>query len=228
MVAVLYEDNHLLILNKPAGLLTQPALNRDSLETQAKAYIKQTRSKPGEVFLHAAHRLDRGASGAVVFACTSKALSRLNHSIREGEWKKMYFACCEKLPECQLNLDSKKPQILENYLLKKEHYAQIASTQIKGAKKAALAYRCIGQKAGVIVFEVDLDTGRYHQIRAQLSSKGAPILGDVKYGASKRQPHAIALHHAKLELRHPVEKSPLVIQAPINTNPYAELRLALG
>jgi len=228
MIETLFEDNHLLILNKPAGLLTQPAIDDDSLESRAKAYIKQSYNKPGEVFLHAAHRLDRGASGIVVFARTSKALSRLNHSIREGLWIKKYLACVEVHRDSCLELRSGRPQILEDHLLKQEYRAQVVCAAVQGAKRARLTYRCIKKELQSATLEIDLETGRYHQIRVQLSSRGAPILGDVKYGAEKKHPHAIALHHYELKLEHPVQKKELLIQASASTSPYKELKSILG
>jgi len=167
MPFVLFEDNHLLVVNKPAGLLTQPALENDSLETRAKAYIKSSCNKPGEVFLHAVHRIDRVTSGIIVFARTSKALARLNQSIRDGEWKKKYLACAQIKSECQLDLNEHATYALEDYLQKKEHQTCIVNSQAKGAKKAKLFYRCVNVTQDRAALEIELETGRYHQIRAQ-------------------------------------------------------------
>jgi len=219
VVEVLFEDNHLLVLNKPASLLTQPEGERDSLEDRGKVYIKEKYQKPGRVFLHAAHRLDRVASGIVVFAKTSKALSRLNASIREKKWQKTYFA--------RVSLGAKSTSSatfgkkgsggrLEDYLKHADFRAVKVSERDAEAKKCTLDYKILKEEKGKYLLEIDLHTGRYHQIRAQLSLRGWPIIGDVKYGAdeSDHGEGQIALHHTKLKFPHPVGGRLVLIKAP--------------
>lgn len=205
MIHVIFEDNHLLVLNKPAGLVTQPnGIDRDSLESLAKAYIKEKYNKPGNVFLHAIHRLDKPVSGIVVFAKTSKALSRLNESIRNKQAKKIYHAWVEGIPKL-------KEATLENYLIHDDYMATIGAKSTPGAKLARLSYRVIETKQNESLLEIILETGRYHQIRAQLSAAGHPILGDAKYGSKKRQTE-IALSHVRLEIEHPVTHEIMLFQ----------------
>lgn len=210
-LTIIYEDNHLLVLNKPAGLLTQPSgTDQDSLEEQAKIYIKETYKKPGNVFLAAVHRLDKPASGIVVFAKTSKALSRLNESLREKKSEKMYQA----LVEGKVSNDE---ETLENTMIHDDFHAQIVySSHIMG-KKATLAYRVLERFSSTTRLEINLITGRYHQIRLQLSHIGHPIVGDHKYGAKTHfKPEAIALHHYRLRLPHPVTKEWLTFESQAN------------
>lgn len=222
-VEVLFEDNHLLVLNKPQCLLTQPEGDRDSLEDRGKAYIKEKYNKPGAVFLHPAHRLDRVASGIVVFAKTSKALSRLNASIRKGDWEKTYLA---RVSACSTSNPGKKGDArhLEDYLKHAEFRAIKVDSKDPEAKKCTLDYVVLeeqrsGKDKSVYLLEIDLHTGRYHQIRAQLSLRGWPILGDVKYGGDRLESEGIALHHKKLKLAHPVGDKELEITAPLPKGP---------
>ena len=204
MVKVLFEDNHLLALNKPKGLATQKSSgNEDNLEDQAKAYIKRTKNKPGDVFLHPIHRLDKPTSGVVLFAKTSKALSRLQEMMREGKIKKTYVAICEG------KLDPKEATLKHN-LLHKSHRAEVS----KEGKPCILHYKVSEYTKDTSIVSVELVTGRYHQIRAQFSAIGHPILGDSKYDSKmpyKRD--TIALHHKKLEFIHPVTKELVEITA---------------
>lgn len=205
----LYEDNHILVLNKPAGLLTQPSgTEQESLEGQAKAWIKMRDHKPGNVFLEAVHRLDKPVSGIVLFGKTSKALSRLNHSLRAKETKKLYWAWVEgTLPSDE--------GVLENFLLHENFHAKVVDERHPEGKKARLAYRVLEGKKERTLLEIELETGRYHQIRLQMSALGHPIVGDFKYGAT--QPYvegAIALHHRRLEIPHPISKVTMVFEAP--------------
>ncbi len=213
---VLFEDNHLLVLNKPQGLLTQPEGDRDSLEDRGKAYIKKKSNKPGAVFLHPAHRLDRVASGIVVFAKTSKALSRLNASIRKGDWEKTYLA---RVSARSTSTPGKKGDVghLEDYLKHAEFRAIKVDSEDPEAKKCTLDYVVLKEEKGSFLLEIDLHTGRYHQIRAQLSFRGWPILGDTKYGAYRLESESegIALHHEHLKLIHPVGSKELEITAPL-------------
>ncbi len=198
-VPIIYEDNHLLVVDKPAGLLTQPTpeLN-DSLETRLKAWLKSKYNKPGNVFLGAVHRLDKPVSGLVLFAKTSKALSRLNASMREGKCRKTYTATLEgSLPD--------EHGTLEHYLIHDAHKAYIASKETPGAKLARLHYTLIKQEGACSEIEITLETGRYHQIRAQCAAMGAPIVGDVKYG-SRSSKDEIALRASRLEFPHPISE----------------------
>lgn len=204
MVEVLYEDNHLLALNKPAGLATQSSdHNPNSLEDEAKAYIKKKASKPGSVFLHPIHRLDKPTSGVVLFAKTSKALSRLQEMMRQHKIKKTYVAICEGKIEPQEGT-------LEHLLLHEEHKATVD----KAGKPAILHYKVIGSYKEHSIVEIELVTGRYHQIRVQFQAIGHPILGDKKYkSCHPYKGEAIALHHKRLAFMHPVTQIPLEITA---------------
>lgn len=224
---VLYHDNHLLAANKPAGLLTQPSgTNKENLEDRAKGWIKEIKNKPGNVFLHAVHRLDQVVSGVVLLACTGKALSRLNADMRAHKFTKIYHAVVSGTP----------PQTqgsLRHFLTHDDFCAKVANEDDPDAKECLLDYRIItpdgiprpanhSAPAGratspgaYTLLEIQLHTGRYHQIRAQLAAIGCPILGDVKYGSKIKRPGgAIALHHARLTVIHPVTKAEIVIEAP--------------
>ena len=203
MVEVLYEDNHLLALNKPCGLPTQSDDNK-SLENDAKAYVKQAQNKPGNVFLHPIHRLDKPTSGVVLFAKTSKALSRLQEMMRQHKIQKTYVAICE-------GKISPQEGTLEHLLLHDDHKATVH----KSGKPAILHYKVIGSPGNHSIVEVQLVTGRYHQIRAQFQAIHHPILGDKKYGSHHPyKPDAIALHHKKMSFTHPVTHELLEISAP--------------
>lgn len=210
LLNILFEDNHLLVLNKPAGLLTQPSgTDQDSLEQQAKIWIKTTYHKPGLVFLEATHRLDKPVSGVVVFARTSKALSRLNAAMRNKQTHKYYYALVEGMPP------SKQGQ-LEHYLMHDDFCAQIVYKEHPQAKIARLNYKVIQETSMGALLEIELETGRYHQIRVQLKAIGCPIIGDKKYGSQLPfQPEAIALHHTRLVIDHPVTKKQLKFEAPL-------------
>jgi 23S rRNA pseudouridine1911/1915/1917 synthase len=202
---VLFCDNHLLAVNKPAGLVTQPSPDHsESLEDQAKAWIKRAYDKPGKVFLEAVHRIDRPVSGVVLFARTSKALSRCQEMIRNQAWKKTYLAVVEGEP-------AGGEGTLRHSLMHAHRRAEIR----KGGKEAILHYRVIRTANNCSLLEIDLKTGRYHQIRAQLAHIGCPIVGDRKYGSRQELPGgAIALHHQRLELAHPVRRTPCRFEAP--------------
>jgi len=203
---ILYEDNHLLAVNKKAGLLTQPNQSGEkNLEDLAKAYLKEKKQKEGRVFLHALHRLDRPVSGIVLFAKTSKALSRLNESMRNREVEKMYLAKVEG------HLEEKSGELI-HFLTHGSHRAHVG----KEGKKAHLSYAKIQKEKDATLVEITLHTGRYHQIRAQFSHIGHPILGDTKYGAKTSQGN-IALHHAKLTFPHPISKE---LKTVISTPPF--------
>jgi len=201
MLDVLFEDNHMLVLNKPSGLLTQPSGTAGlSLETLAKEWLKKKYQKQGSVFLEAIHRLDKSASGIVVFAKTSKALSRLTEEIRKKRTKKFYRALVKQAP-----IPSQGE--LKSYLLHEPYRARVANKCAPGAKAAEMRYRILRQQGGQTLLEVELITGRYHQIRAQLASIGSPILGDRKYGSVVGwSSTGIALHHFHFEILHPITK----------------------
>lgn len=203
MIDILFEDNHLLVLNKPAGLLTQPSgTDQDSLEAYAKAYLKEKYQKPGNVFLEAVHRLDKPVGGIVVFAKTSKALSRLNATLRSKQVKKIYHASVEGVPKRQ-------EAVLEHYLVHDDFIATVVSKDHRDAKLARLSYKILETKGNESRLEIHLETGRYHQIRAQLSAIGHPIVGDAKYGSKINRPE-IALKHVRLEIEHPVTHEQVV------------------
>lgn len=207
---VLFEDNHLLVVNKPAGLLTQPSgTDQQSLETEAKAWIKDKYQKPGNVFLEAAHRLDRPVSGIVVFGRTSKAVSRLNEAMRNKDVQKRYYALVEGTPP-------ENEGVLEHYMIHSDHRAEIVFKDHPEGKLARLLFKVIQRNLTTTLLEIQLDTGRYHQIRLQLSEIGCPIIGDSKYGGKTpfRQ-GAIALHHIALQIPHPVTKELLLFNAPL-------------
>jgi len=209
---ILYEDNHLFVLNKPCGLLTQPSgTDQDSLEAWGKQWIKEKYHKSGNVFLEAVHRLDKPASGIVVFARTSKALSRLNTAMRNKSTLKNYLALVEGYPGAQEGL-------LEHNLVHDEHMARVGGADERGAKLARLRYRVVRQSADATLLEIVLETGRYHQIRVQLAALGCPIAGDFKYGSRKRHhcEGCIALHHCRLQIPHPISGLPIIFEAPCN------------
>lgn len=202
---VLFCDNHMLVVNKPAGIPTQPDGNCViSLEEICKEWVRTKFQKPGNVFLHALHRIDKPVCGIVVFARTSKALSRLNEAMRCKTTKKIYFAYIDTVLE-------KKEAILEHYLIHGDFKALVSSKDNPNAKFSRLSYQTIQQYKNGSLLKVELDTGRYHQIRIQLASIGAPIAGDKKYGScSKRLFGAIALQHCCFEIPHPISKETMI------------------
>lgn len=206
MVEVLFEDNHLLVLVKPANLATQPAQGHsDSLEDRAKSWIKDKYKKPGNVYLHAIHRLDTPVSGIVVFAKTSKALSRLQASMREGKTKKIYQAWVEGVLE--------DGGVLEDWLIHGDFRALKGREGVEGAKKCLLTYTVAKREKDKTLVEIELKTGRYHQIRAQFAFRGHPIWGDVKYGGKLNYPkEGIALQHSSFSIPHPVSGEMLVFK----------------
>ena len=206
---VLFEDNHLLIINKLAGLLTQPSgTSQDSLEAQAKEWLKHKYNKPGNVFLEAIHRLDKPVSGIVVFSKTSKALSRLNAAQRDKRSRKIYVALLERSLKYAEGT-------LQHYLVHEDYHARIAHPSDPNAKVARLQYRIVGEQNGYPLVEIELETGRYHQIRAQFAAAGAPLLGDKRYGGNVSLPdHGIALHHFRIVLPHPITNELLTIECP--------------
>lgn len=195
---VIYCDNHIVVAIKPSGMLTQPDQTQNfSLEEFVKNYVKEKFNKPGAVFLHAVHRLDRPVSGLVLFAKTSKALSRLNEQSREGKIGRIYIA------EVEGTLLHKKG-VLEHYLLHGEHLATLSTPQHPQAKKAVLAYCVLKEKSHSTVVQIALQTGRYHQIRAQFAATGHPIMGDVRYHSKTGNGKTIHLCSTELTFLHPV------------------------
>ena len=209
---VVYEDNHIIIVNKESGEIVQGDKTGDiPLSETVKAYIKEKYAKPGAVFLGVVHRLDRPVSGLVVFARTSKALSRLNDMFRNGEVHKTYWAIVQQRPEHEEGT-------LENWLVRNEKqnksYAYLR--EVPNSKKAILKYRMIGQSERYYLLEVNLLTGRHHQIRCQLAAMGCPIKGDLKYGAKRSNPDgSISLLAHRVEFIHPVSKQHIVVESPI-------------
>ncbi len=207
---ILYEDNHLIIVNKNPGEIVQGDKTGDKpLSEIIKDYIKTRYRKPGNVFLGVVHRLDRPTSGAVIFAKTSKALERLNKMLRERRIIKSYWVVTEGIPQ---NPEKK----LIHYLKKnpKTNKTTVFIRETPGAKKAELTYRVLKKGDRYALLEVDLHTGRHHQIRAQLSKEGFPVKGDLKYGAKRSLKNGgIMLHARKLEFMHPVKKTPVQIVA---------------
>jgi 23S rRNA pseudouridine1911/1915/1917 synthase len=203
---VIFCDNHLLVAHKPAGIATQPHPGAsDNLTEQAKAWIKKKFNKPGNVFLEPVHRLDKPVSGLVLFARTSKALSRLQEMMRQRQIHKTYFAWVEGAPP--------EPQgILEHYLIHDDYKARIVRADHPEGKLARLTYTLVEKRGEVSLLEVILETGKYHQIRIQLSAIGCPILGDEKYGSrSSFKQGQIALHHGRLQFIHPISKESLTL-----------------
>lgn len=211
-MTVLYEDNHIIIINKAAGEIVQGDKTGDkSLCDTMKAYIKEKYAKPGNVFIGLPHRLDRPVSGIVVFAKTSKALERLNRIFSEGSVKKIYWALTKGIPvPAEAEIDS---WILRNEKMNKSFsYPK----EVKGSKRAILHYRLAAASQNYNLIEVELKTGRHHQIRCQLSSIGCPIKGDLKYGAQRSNPDgSISLHARYIEFVHPVSKELIAVTAPL-------------
>ena len=209
---VLYEDNHIIIINKAAGEIVQGDKTGDkSLCDTMKAYIKEKYAKPGNVFIGLPHRLDRPVSGIVAFAKTSKALERLNRMFSEGSVKKIYWALTKGIP-------NPAEAELESWILRNEKMNKSFSypKEVKGSKRAILHYRLAAASQNYNLIEVELKTGRHHQIRCQLSSIGCPIKGDLKYGAQRSNPDgSISLHARYIEFVHPVSKQLIAITAPL-------------
>ena len=209
---ILYEDNHLLIVNKSSSEIVQGDKTGDKpLAEMVKEYIKQKYHKPGNVFLGVVHRIDRPVSGAVIFAKTSKALARLNEMIREGRIHKVYWALTEATPDPESGE-------LCHYILRdgKTNRSRACDAPKGDAKQARLRYATLGAGTNYTLVEVELLTGRHHQIRAQLSKIGCPIRGDLKYGARRSLPGGgISLHSRRVEFEHPVRREPLSVTAPV-------------
>jgi len=209
---ILYEDNHIIAVNKPAGMLVQGDKTGDeTLGDIVKQYIKEKYEKPGEVFLGVVHRIDRPVSGVVLYARTTKALQRLNEMFQKREIQKTYWAIVQARPE-------KESDLLVNYLRKNEekNMSRVVSAETKGALKCELEYKLIAESDNYWLLEVDPHTGRHHQIRVQLANIGCIIKGDLKYGAKRSNKDAsICLHARHIQFIHPVKKEPVSITAPV-------------
>lgn len=209
---VLHEDNHTLVINKkPSDIVQGDKTGDAALPDFIKDYLKEKYQKPGNVFCGVVHRLDRPTSGALVFARTSKGLERLNEQFREKDTQKTYWAIVEKAP-------AKSADRLENYLLKneKQNKSYVTTADKKGAKKAILSYRTLARGDNFTLLEIELETGRHHQIRCQLSNIGCAIKGDVKYGAKRSNPDgSIHLHARHLAFNHPTTKERITVTAPV-------------
>lgn len=209
---VVYEDNHIIIVNKQSGEIVQGDKTGDTpLSDIVKQYIKDKYNKPGNVFLGVVHRLDRPVSGLVVFAKTSKALSRLNEMFRTGDVHKTYWAIVKKN-------DIAPEATLTDWLTRNERqnksYAH--NREVPGAKKAVLSYKVRSVSDNYMLLEVQLMTGRHHQIRCQLAHMGCPIKGDLKYGSPRSNPDgSISLMSRRVEFVHPVSKETIAVEAPV-------------
>lgn len=208
---VLFEDNHLLIVNKLPSEIVQGDKTGDvPLVEEAKSYIKDKYGKPGDVFLGVVHRIDRPVSGVVLFARTSKSLSRLNAMLKEKQIRKRYLAVVKQKPP-------KPGEHLTHHLRKneKQNKSYLVGAGTSGAKEAELIYSLTSQSDRYYLLEVELLTGRHHQVRAQLASIGCPIKGDVKYGYDRpNRDGSIHLHAWSVEFEHPVRKQPMKVVAP--------------
>lgn len=211
-MTVLYEDNHVIIVSKKSGEIVQGDKTGDTpLLDTVKQYIAERYNKPGNVFLGLVHRLDRPVSGVVLFARTSKALSRLSELFRTRALRKVYWAIVTKEPV--------QPEgTLTHWLTRNEktNTARAYDREVPGSKKAVLDYKVIARSDRYWMLEIELHTGRHHQIRCQLAKMGCPIKGDLKYGAPRSNPDgSISLHARLLEFEHPVSHIPISITAPV-------------
>ena len=209
---VIYEDNHLIAVNKRPGELVQGDKTGDApMCEEVKNYLREKYHKPGNVFCGVIHRIDRPVSGVVLFAKTSKALGRMNQLVKERKITKTYWAIVQQRPE-------KDEAQLVHYLkrMEKQNHTYASLQEKEGWQKAILSYCLIGQSDRYFLLEIDLQTGRHHQIRAQLSAIGCPIRGDLKYGAPRSNPDAsISLHARAIAFTHPVSGQEIRIEAPL-------------
>jgi 23S rRNA pseudouridine1911/1915/1917 synthase len=210
MVEILYEDNHIIAVYKRSSDLTQGDKTGDvSLDNEIKKYIEKKYKKPGEAFLGIVHRLDRPVSGVIIFARTSKALERLNEMFRDKQVKKTYLAIVKERPPEDV-------ATIKHFLKKneKQNKSYVFDNEVKGSKEASLTYRLKGRSEKYYLLEIELHSGRHHQIRAQLAKIGCPIKGDLKYGYSRsNEDGSISLFARRLEFIHPVKKEPVTITA---------------
>ncbi len=212
IMEVVYEDNHIIVVNKTASEIVQGDKTGDEpLAETVKQYLKDKYAKPGNVFLGVVHRLDRPVSGLVIFAKTSKALARLNEMFRNGEVKKTYWAIVKQRPEMEEGE-------LVHYLVRneKQNKSYAYTREVKNSKKAVLHYRLIGCSQNYSLLEIELLTGRHHQIRCQLAKIGSPIKGDLKYGFPRSNPDgSISLLARSVRFVHPVSKELIDLTAPV-------------
>jgi 23S rRNA pseudouridine1911/1915/1917 synthase len=210
MVEILYEDNHIIAVYKRSSDLAQGDKTGDvSLDTEVKRYLAEKYKKPGEVFLGVVHRLDRPVSGVLLYARTSKALERLNEMFRDKQVKKTYLAIVKEQPP-------EEEATITHFLKKNEtqNKSYVFDKEVKGSKSASLTYRIKGRSERFYLLEIELHTGRHHQIRAQLAKIGCPIKGDLKYGFPRsNEDGSISLFARKVEFIHPVKKEPVTILA---------------
>jgi 23S rRNA pseudouridine1911/1915/1917 synthase len=208
---ILFEDNHIIIVNKRSGDITQGDKTGDKpLSDVVKEYVKEKYNKPGDVFLGVVHRLDRPTSGVIIFARTSKSLERLNKMLRDKNISKTYWAIVKDHPK-------KEKDTLINYLKKnpKNNKSSVYPKEITDSKKAILHYKLLKKLDNYSLLEIDLETGRHHQIRAQLAAIGFPIKGDLKYGFNRsNKDGSIHLHARKIVFIHPVTKDEVSVIAP--------------
>ena len=211
-MTVVYEDNHIVVVNKTSSEIVQGDKTGDTpLSEMVKQYLQEKYNTPGNVFIGVTHRLDRPVSGLVVFAKTSKALPRLNEMFRNGEVKKTYWAIVK---ECPKETEGE----LVHYLVRneKQNKSYAYDKEVKNSKKAVLHYKLIGHSQNYYLLEVDLKTGRHHQIRCQLAKMGCPIKGDLKYGSPRSNPDgSICLHARTVQFVHPVSKEMIRLTAPV-------------
>lgn len=211
-MTVVYEDNHIIIVNKTASEIVQGDKTGDTpLSETVKEYLKEKYQKPGNVFIGVTHRLDRPVSGLVLFAKTSKALSRLNEMFKRGEVQKTYWAVVKNRPP-------QEEGTLSHWLLRneKQNKSYAYDKEKPGSKHAILDYRLIAASDNYFLLEVDLKTGRHHQIRCQLAKMGCPIKGDLKYGfARSNTDGSICLHARRIAFVHPVSKENITVEAPL-------------
>lgn len=211
-MTVVYEDNHIIVVNKTVSEIVQADKTGDTpLSETVKQYLKEKYQKPGNVFIGVTHRLDRPVSGLVIFAKTSKALTRLNEMFRTNAVKKTYWAVVKNAP--------KEPEgELVHFLVRneKQNKSYAYEKEVPNSKKAVLDYRLIARSDHYYLLEVDLKTGRHHQIRCQLAKMGCPIKGDLKYGAQRSNPDgSICLHARRVRFVHPVSKELIELEAPL-------------
>lgn len=214
-MTVLYEDNHLLIVNKACGEIVQVDKTGDiSLEESLKQWLKAKYNKPGNVFLGVTHRLDRPVTGIVIFAKTSKVLPRLNEMFQKGEIHKTYWALVKNPPE-------QTEGVLEHFLVRneKQNKSYAYDMEKPDSKKAILHFKIIGKSDTYYLLEIDLKTGRHHQIRCQLAKMGCPIKGDLKYGFDRsNKDGGISLHARHIKFVHPVSKTLIEVTGPLPTH----------
>lgn len=213
---VVYEDNHIIIVYKQSGEIVQADKSGDApLSDSVKCYLKEKYNKPGNVFLGVTHRLDRPVAGLVMFAKTSKALSRLNSMFRNGEVHKTYWAITRNAP-------AEPEGTLTDWLVRNERINKTFAYdhEVTGSKKSILIYRVLSHSDHYTMLEIKLLTGRHHQIRCQLSHMGCPIKGDLKYGAGRSNPDGgISLLSRRMEFEHPVSHKQVVVESPLPDDP---------